>query len=98
VIDLTSFRHCRLKGGFEIVDVDFTDEPLADALGREALARTSIIGRQFLITIRPGLSGNEFSVTLYHEILEAATVAATNPPESVMIFNDRMRRYEVSWT
>ena len=30
----------------------------------------------------------EVSISLYHEILEAATVAAQNPPESVVEFNE----------
>lgn len=37
---------------------------------------------------REGLDEEELSVSLYHEILEAATVAAENPPESVMEFNE----------
>ena len=88
MIDLASLQHRQLKSGFEMVDVDLADEPLADALGRQAIARTRIIGRQFFITIRSGLSDEELSVTLYHEILEAATVAATDPPRSVIKFNE----------
>ena len=59
-----------------------------DAIGREALARTSIIGREFEITLCPGLSGKELSVTLYHEVLEAAAVASDDPPESLIEFNE----------
>jgi hypothetical protein len=31
---------------------------------------------------------SELSISLYHEVLEAATVAAENPPESVVEFNE----------
>jgi len=34
------------------------------------------------------MDDEELSVSLYHEVLEAATVAAENPPESVMEFNE----------
>ena len=43
--------------------------PLRDAIGREAIAKTAIIGRRFEILIRMPLSEEDFSVTLYHEIL-----------------------------
>ena len=38
--------------------------------------------------MRSGLSDKECSVTLYHEILEAMTVAVANPPASVGEFNE----------
>ena len=38
--------------------------------------------------IRSGLSRRELSITLYHEVLEAATVASLHPPGSVMEFNE----------
>jgi len=82
------FEHLALRGGFTIVRIEFGTEPLVDALGREAIARTRIIGTNLEILIRSGLSDEEFSVTLYHEILEAATVASANPPVSVIDFNE----------
>jgi C-terminal processing protease CtpA/Prc len=88
MIDADAFSGVSLRGEFKIVSVNISTEPLVDVVGREAIARTQITGRNFEITIRPGLSDEEFSVTLYHEILEAATVAATNPPASVMNFNE----------
>jgi hypothetical protein len=51
--------------------------------------RTTVIGREFKITIRGGLTEEELSVTLYHEILEAMTVASDNPPTNVRMFNER---------
>ena len=35
-----------------------------------------------------GLDEHEFSVSLYHEILEAATLATEHPPASVLDFNE----------
>ena len=34
------------------------------------------------------MSEEELSITLYHEILEAASVAIANPPANVMDFNE----------
>lgn len=88
MIDLRSFENISLRGGFTIVRVESTADPLLDALGREAIARTRIVGRKFEIAIRSGLSEEEQSVTLYHEILEAATVASPNPPPTLVDFNE----------
>lgn len=85
---LQKFAGVQIRGGFEIVRLDVADAPLTDALGREAIARTQIIGKQFFIIIRAGLSEEELSVTIYHEILEAATVASTTPPQAVRSFNE----------
>lgn len=87
-MDLTQFDHLELLGGFLILHVEISGEPLIDAIGREALARTSIIGREFEITLCHGLSEKELSVTLYHEVLEAAAVASDDPPESLIEFNE----------
>ena len=38
--------------------------------------------------IRRDLGEAELSVTLYHEILEAVTVACDHPPASVLEFNE----------
>jgi hypothetical protein len=78
----------RVHGGFTIVRLEIADALLADALGREAIARTYIIGSQLFLTIRSGLSDKELSVTTYHEILEAATVASVDPPDGVRNFNE----------
>ena len=88
MIDSRQFLNLRLLGGFTIKEISFTHDPLLDALEREAIAQTSIAGREFRLLIRSGLSEKELSVTLYHEILEAAAVGSWNPPESVMDFNE----------
>ena len=85
---LEEFAGRQVRGGFTIVRLEISAARLIDALGREAIARTHIVGRQFSITIRAGLSDKELSVTIYHEILEAATVASIDPPEAVRSFNE----------
>jgi hypothetical protein len=88
VINVESFLRQRLEGGFVIVEIDLTHQPLEDPLGREAVAQTRIIGREFRLAVRAGLSDEELSVTLYHEILEGATVASSHPPETVCDLNE----------
>ena len=88
MIDPSQFENLRLVGGFIILHVRLDEEPLTDALGREALARTCITGKRLEITIQPHLSEKELSVTLYHEVLEAVAVASDSPPESVIEFNE----------
>ena len=88
VLDLSAFQNLRLRGNFKIIHLELTDETIADAIGRQAVARTRIVGRDFDLRIRAGLSEHELSVTLYHEILEAALVGSDNPPESLADFNE----------
>ena len=88
VIDIRQFKNLRLNGGFIIKDIGLTDAPIMDAIGREAVAQTSGIAREFRLLIRAGLSEAELSITLYHEILEAASVAIASPPATVMDFNE----------
>lgn len=88
MIDSQQFTELQLRGGFVIKEVKFTDEPLVDALEREAIAQTRIVGREFRLLIRAKLSDEELSVTLYHEILEAAAVASVRPPVVLMDFNE----------
>ena len=69
----------RVLGGFVIKEIKFTAEPLLDALAREATAQTRIVGRELRLLIRAGLIEDELSITLYHEVLEAAAVGSMNP-------------------
>ena len=87
-MDIGQFKNRQLHGGFIIRDIELTDAPIEDALGREAVAQTRAIAREFRLLIRSGLSDEELSVTLYHEILEAASVAIADPPVGVMGFNE----------
>ena len=88
MIDFRSFENIPLRGGFTIVRIELASDALIDALGREAIARTRIVGRKFEIAIKSDLTEEEQSATLYHEILEAATVASPNPPSAVIHFNE----------
>lgn len=88
MIDPAAFKNARLLGGFVITDVQFTETPMLDALDREAVAQTRISGRKFKLLIKAGLSEQELSISLYHEILEAATVGSWPPPNKVMEFNE----------
>ena len=88
VIDLRQFKNLWLHGGFILKDIALADDPIVDALGREAIGQTRIIAREFRLLIRSGLSEKELSITLYHEILEAASVAIANPPAGVVDFNE----------
>ena len=88
MINPSAFKNVRLHGGFVIGDLQFTAAPLLDALGREAVAQTRIIGREFRLVVQAGLSERELSISLYHEILEGATVGSWPPPASVMEFNE----------
>lgn len=77
-----------LRGGYRIASVRFTGGPLIDPIGREAVAQTRISGNEFRLLMRSGLSDEELSVTLYHEVLEAATVASSVCPNAVARFNE----------
>ena len=83
-----AFKNVRLRGGSVIARAEFSRAPMRDALQREAVAQTRIVGGRFHVLIQAGLSDPELSISLYHEILEAATVASLHPPDSVMEFNE----------
>ena len=88
-MDLSVFQNAQLAGGFTLSRIETSREPFADAIGRPALPKTSIIGRRFEIIVSDGLDDRELSVTLYHEVLEAATVAADPAPDSVIELNEQ---------
>lgn len=88
VLDLRQFKNLRLYGGFTINGIELTKSPIVDAIGREAIAQASAIAREFRLLIRAGMSETELSITLYHEILEAASVTSASPPASVMDFKE----------
>jgi hypothetical protein len=88
VLDLAAFQNLALRGGFVIVEIRLTSQFLLDPLGRPATAQTVIRGSRFHVFLRNDLNDAELSVSLYHEVLEAATVAADQPPEPVLEFNE----------
>jgi hypothetical protein len=88
MIDSDRFVGVQLPGGFVIGDLSLTSTPMVDALNRLALARTQIIGNRFTIALRADMSELEQSISLYHEVLEAATVASRRPPNTVREFGE----------
>jgi len=84
VLDLTPFQDLKLRGGFTIAEAHLTARPLLDPLERAALEQTIIRGNRFHIYLRADLDERALSISLYHEVLEAATVAAEFPPEQVL--------------
>jgi hypothetical protein len=88
VLELAPFQNLPLRGGFLLVEVRLTAEPLLDPIERAATAQTIIRGNQFYIYLRADLDERELSISLYHEVLEAATVAADSPPTTASEFNE----------
>jgi hypothetical protein len=88
MLNLAPFQNLPLHGGFLLVEAQLTAEPLLDALERAAAAQTIIRGNRFHIFLRADMDEQELSISLYHEVLEAATVALDTPPESVLEFNE----------
>jgi len=88
-MSLDEFQILPLRGGFLLVRVVLASGPMTDALGRVALARTTITGSNLEIELA-GASAEaaEFSISLYHEVLEAAAVAALHPPPAVCELNE----------
>jgi len=88
VLDLAAFQNLLLRGGFVVAEVRLTSQFLLDPLGRPATAQTIIRGTRLHVFLRDDLNQAELSVSLYHEVLEAATLAAERPPDSVIEFNE----------
>lgn len=88
MIDLDSFTGAHLCGGFLLNGITVSAQPMLDPIGRPALARTVIIAAELEIELQPGMSDEEVSISIYHEVLEAAAVAAAHPPVAVMEMNE----------
>ena len=73
-----SFRDAKLPGGVSIESVEVSETPLTDVSGGLAYGGTSMnVGTGAMeIRLSPGLTATEQSVTLYHEVLEAASMQA----------------------
>ena len=82
------FRDVRLPGGYFIRHLAIVEGSLVDAIGRPAFAQTQIVGRKLRLVLLASLGEREKSVTLYHEILEAMTIAVSKPPAQVLDFNE----------
>lgn len=88
MMDVTRFRNMPLRGGFVIGGVRLVPGPLTDSIGRPALALTRITAGRFEIDLLAHQTDEELSVSLYHEVLEAAAVAANECPPRVLDFNE----------
>jgi hypothetical protein len=88
VLDLAPFQNLALRGEFVLAEVRLTAQPLLDPIERAATAQTVVRGTRFHIFLRADLDERELSVSLYHEVLEAATVAAELPPDAVLDLNE----------
>lgn len=88
MLDLAPFQNLALRGGFLLAEVQLTARPLLDPIERAASALTVIRNQRFHIFLRADLDERELSISLYHEVLEAATVAAEVPPNTVLEFNE----------
>jgi hypothetical protein len=77
-IDLESFKNAKLPGGFSIESVEMAPRSLVDVSGGPAYGGTSMnVGTGAMqIRLSPGLTATEQSVTLYHEVLESASMQA----------------------
>ena len=88
-MDLEVFDYQPLRGGFFLLKITVNAEPKFDAVGRRALARTSIVGTNITIELAGAkTSPEQISISIYHEVLEAATVGAMNPPASACGLNE----------
>ena len=88
-MNLEAFDFQPLRGGFLLVKIVVNAEPMFDAMGRSALARTSIVGANITIELAAtALTPEQISISIYHEVLEAATVAALHPPGAVCDLNE----------
>lgn len=73
--DLASFRELPMPGGYILDSIEAVLGPLIDPIGRAALAKTTIQGERIAIVFDASQSGDEQSISIYHEVLEGLTVA-----------------------
>lgn len=88
MLDVTPFQNLPLRGGFALAEVRLTAQPLLDPMERSAAAQTIIRDSRFRVFLRADLDRTELSISLYPEVLEAATVAMDIPPIAVAEFNE----------
>ena len=84
-----AFDYLPLRGGFLLLEISLREEPMFDAIGRPALAKTSIVGTNLKIELAASTSDpRQISISIYHEVLEAVAVAALSPPAAVCELNE----------
>jgi hypothetical protein len=88
-LDLDSFAGKKLHSGITIESVTTVLE-LFDVIGRPATGHTSRVGTKLTIEIKDGLSPDEQSITLYHEVIEGAMGAhfPYNVPTALQVVNE----------
>jgi hypothetical protein len=88
-MDLSEFQNLPLRGGFLLLRLSWSDGPIVDAMGRSAVARTTIIGSNLDIELGAlNHDPDQLSISIYHEVLEAAAVAALHAPGKVCELNE----------
>ncbi len=88
MLELDVFADLPLRGGLRLKEVRRASAPLVDAIGRPAVARTFIIGNVLEVELQRDLSDEETSVSLYHEVIEGATLAVLRPPAATIDLNE----------
>ena len=84
-----AFEYLPLRGGLLLLEITVQETPMFDAIGRPALAKTSIVGTNLKIELAASTPDPEqISISIYHEVLEAAAVAALVPPAAVYELNE----------
>jgi len=87
-MDLDQFSNLQLPEGFRLLGVELVDLPMLDAIGRPALARAVIENGTIAIYLARDQTPTEMSVSIYHEVMEAMTVAVVSPPPAVCDLNE----------
>jgi hypothetical protein len=91
-LNLEAVDYLPLRGGFLLPEITMQTEPMFDAMGRPALAKTSIVGTNLKIELAAANRDlDQMSISIYHEVLEGAAVAASQPPLSVCSLNEAER-------
>jgi hypothetical protein len=85
-LSLSSFQNAKLRGGTRLESVSVSEGLLVDVSGGPALGHTSVnLGTGAMqVRLAPGLSPSEQSITLYHEVIEASSLRAKEPPPMVL--------------
>jgi hypothetical protein len=85
---LLPFSRLPLKGGFVLMEITSANSDLVDAEGRKTNAVTRLLGNALYITVRSGLSQEEWSVAVFKEILRFATRTGSKTPPELNILDD----------
>jgi hypothetical protein len=87
-VNFVDFENLEFPSGHFIESIRLVEAKMLDPIGRPALAKSIIEGKRIRIEISDQLDSREIAVSIYHEVLEALTVAVDAPPQSVMELNE----------